>query len=1300
MAANSNDSLLARLIRVCIDNKPLVVLGVAALVVWGVLVAPFDWDIPWLPRNPVPVDAIPDIGEVQQIVFTDWPGRSPQDVEDQVTYPLTTALLGVPKVKEIRASSLFGFSSINIIFEDDADFYWTRSRILEKLSSLPGGSLPEGVIPTLGPDATTLGQVFWYTLEGVGPDGQPTGGWDLHELRTIQDWQVRYFLLSAAGVSEVASVGGFVQEYQIDVNPAAARVHGVTLAEIVKAIKDSNIDVGARTIEVNQVEYIVRGIGFIKTLQDIESAVVKVENNVPIRIQDVATVSLGPALRRGALDKAGAEAVGGAVIARYGDNPLQVIKNVKEKIAELEFSLPTKVLPDGTVSQVKIIPFYDRTGLIYETLGTLNVTLILETLVTIIVILAIIGHLPSSLLISGSLPLVILMVFIAMKSFGVDANIVSLSGIAIAIGTIVTMGIIVCENVLRRVRLRPISEGGSFRGLVIDATSEVGSSVLTAIATTVISFLPVFGMVGEEGRLFRPLAFTKTFALIGALLVGLMAIPPLIVPLFRRRDLKLTGRVILALLFVLAGIGAFFLWPWWIGAVLIAIGGYYLVRAKLSPVVQQKITDFASWILALVVAVLLALYWLPLGPEKGGLRNSVFVIGLIGLFLLLLAGFSKVYPATLRWALRHKLLFLILPLLFAIWGALGWLGFYRLASWLPTSVLNSKPAQALERLFPGLGKEFMPPLDEGSFLFMPALMPHASIGEALAILQAQDAAIDRLPEVDLVVGKLGRIESAIDPAPISMFETVVNYKPRYLSDEKGRPPRFRYDPDEVDLFRDERGRPLNAPDGKPYYVQGTYLRDEKGQLIPDKDGVYFRQWRPPLNPDLNPGREPWGGIRNPNDIWEEIIAAASMPGATVPAKLQPIQTRIIMLQSGLRAPLGVVVLGPDLASLESAGLEIERLLREVPGVEPDTVIADRVIGKPYLEIEINREKIARYGLRIQDVQNVIETAIGGKFLTRTVEGLERYPVRMRYQRELRGDIESLGEILVTVSADEQIPLNDLATITYVRGPQIIKSEDGRLVTYVTFDKRPGWAEVDVAEEAQSHLKASLEAGETKLPTGVTYSFTGMFENQQRSAKTMSILLPASLLAILVILYLQFGSFILSTFVFSGIIVAWAGGFILLWLYGQSGFLDFSLFGTNMRELFQVHPVNLSVAIWVGFLALFGVATDNGVLVATTIVQRLKQACPSDREGVRAITFEASVCRLRPCVMASATTILALLPLLTSQGRGADLMIPMALPSFGGMLMALLSLFVVPVLFCFHGELKVSRSRRGTLHKPP
>ena len=586
-------SFLGGIIWFCIHNKLVVTLLVLAIMTWGVMVAPFDWKVGDLPRSPVPVDAIPDIGENQQIVFTEWMGRSPEDVEDQIGYPLTVALLGIPEVKTIRSYSMFGFSSIYIIFNESAEFYWSRSRVLEKLNSLPAGTLPEGVQPALGPDATALGQILWYTLEGHDPDGNPTGGWDLDELRTIQDWYVRYSLTSAEGVSEVASIGGFVQEYQIDVDPDAMRAAKVSLADVFQAVRMTNVDVGARTIELNKVEYVIRGLGFIENVEDIEKTVLKVSDNVPITIKDVATVRLGPGLRRGALDKAGAEAVGGVVTVRYGFNPLESIKNVKQKITEISPGLPTKVVVDYTrttkqqvdayaethnlgmisgadpdfdpwvqhlrgqsrdqwpawitTSQVRVVPFYDRTGVIYETLGTLNTALSEEILVTIIVILVMVLHLRSSILISALLPLAVLMCFIAMKTFGVDANIVALSGIAIAIGTMVNMGIIVCENILKH--LDEASEESGREGamesdenspglplshsptlssaeVIFRASHEVAGAVVTAVSTTVVSFLPVFTMIAAEGKLFRPLAFTKTFALVAAVIVALTIIPP------------------------------------------------------------------------------------------------------------------------------------------------------------------------------------------------------------------------------------------------------------------------------------------------------------------------------------------------------------------------------------------------------------------------------------------------------------------------------------------------------------------------------------------------------------------------------------------------------------------------------------------------------------------------------------------------------------------------------------------------------------------------------------------------------
>ena len=563
-------------IRFCLENKWIVPLFIVCITAWGVMVAPFDWKLDFLPRNPVPVDAIPDIGENQQIVFTKWPGRSPRDVEDQISYPLTVSLLGLPGVKTIRSFSYFGYSSIYIIFKDDIDFYWSRSRVLEKLSSLPQGLLPDDVSPALGPDATALGQIFWYTLEGRDPEGNPTGGWNLDEIRSVQDWYVRYALQGAEGVAEVASIGGFVKEYQIDINPDALRAYDVSLAQIINAVRNSNLDVGARTIEVNRVEYVIRGVGFIRTLQDIEDIAITVrENNIPVQVKDVAHVHLGPALRRGALDKDGAEVVGGVVVVRYGENPLAIIQNVRAKIDEISPGMPEKALADGTVSKLTIVPFYDRTGLILETLGTLKAALTEEILVTGIVVVVMVFHLMSAVLIALVLPLAILIAFILMQLSQVQANIMALSGIAIAIGTMVDMGIVLCENILFHLNAAPADK--SRLEIVYEATIEVAGAVRTAVLTTVVSFVPVFALQAAEGKLFAPLAYTKTFALLGALFVSFILIPPAAHFLFRDWTERRRLRQGLSLAEVVAGlllIGTY-AFP---GLVLMLLGVSSLVR--------------------------------------------------------------------------------------------------------------------------------------------------------------------------------------------------------------------------------------------------------------------------------------------------------------------------------------------------------------------------------------------------------------------------------------------------------------------------------------------------------------------------------------------------------------------------------------------------------------------------------------------------------------------------------------------------------------------------------------------------
>ncbi len=1271
MSHPSRESGYYHLARFCIKNRVIVYWATALIAIWGLAVAPFDWKIPGLPRAPVPVDAIPDIGENQQIVFTEWSGRSPKDIEDQITYPLSAALMALPGVKTVRGYSMFGFSLVYVIFNDEVEFYWARTRVLESLSGRLASTLPEGAKPSIGPDATGLGQVFWYTLEGVDPAGRPAGGWDLHELRSLQDWYVRYALLSVPGVSEVASVGGFVQEYQVDVDPDRMRYHNVRLEEVVDAVRRANVDVGARTIEVNRVEYVIRGLGFIKSLEHIRDSTIKLAADTPILVRHVADVGLGPAERRGALDDSGRESVGGVVVVRYGENPLAVIGRVKEKIAEISVGLPKRTLPDGTVSQVRVLPFYDRTELIHETLDTLLSALSDQVLVTILVVIVMMAYLRSSLVVAGVLPLAVLACFIAMKGFGVDANIVALAGIAIAIGTLVDMGIIVTESAFKRLDEAP--EGADRLETIARASREVGGAVLTAVATTIVGFLPVFTLEAAEGKLFKPLAFTKTFALLASVVVALVLVPPLIYSVFGRK--KEPGRrswVPYEALIYGGGVLGFAL-DWRLGVFLCLVGSYNLAARRMPERFRARLQQVNTGVVAVGVTLALAAAWVPLGPDKGGWRNFLFVALLVGGVLLAFRLFQQVYASLLAWCLDHKAAFMALPCLCLLFGALIWLGYGRLAGWLPELVNNSAPGRYLARTFPGIGREFMPPLDEGSFLYMPVTMPHASIGEALDILQRQDRLISAIPEVEKAVGKIGRAESPLDPAPISMIETVINYRSEYLQDAGGSLQTFRFRHDEVDWFRTPEGEPVPAADGKPYHVQGRFERDENGRLIEDRDGKPFRLWRPALDPRLNPGRAGWAGIRNPDDIWKEIVQAGTLPGTTVAPKLQPISARMVMLQSGIRAGMGVKVYGDDLERIHGVSQRIEKFLREVDSIDPRSVIADRIIGKPYLEIEIDRRAIAQYGIDLQRVQEVIESAIGGKQITTT------------------------GKVLVAAPNGVHVPLMQLARLRYSPGPEMIRSEGAFVTGYVLFDKKPGFAETDVVEQAQAHLAARIAAGELEIPGGVGFAFTGNYANDLRAGQKLALIVPLSLLIIFFILYLHFRSAAASALVFSGVAVAWAGGFIMLWLYGQSWFLNFSVFGTSMRELFQVHPINLSVAVWVGFLALFGIASDDGVVMATYLKSSFESRTPRSVDEVRGATVAAGLRRVRPCLMTTATTLLALIPVLTSTGRGADLMVPMAIPCFGGMVLEAMTMLIVPVLYC---GIQESRLRRAPAPDDP
>ncbi|HYG78388.1 MAG TPA: efflux RND transporter permease subunit [Planctomycetota bacterium] len=1185
-----------------------------------------------------PVDAIPDIGEKQVIVYADWPGRSPQDVDDQVSYPLTTSLTGTPGVKSIRSMSGFGFSMVFVIFKDNVDYYWARSRVMERMN-VAQDRLPEGVTPILGPDATALGQIYWYTVEGEG--------FDLAELRSIQDWYIRYQLNAVEGVSEVASVGGYVKQYQIDVDPDRLRAHGVTLPEVYEAVRKSNIDVGAKVLEKNGVEFFIRGVGFVKKVEDLQNIVVKETQGTPIYVRNVANVTLGPDFRRGALDKGGVEAVGGVVVMRFGENPLNVMERVKEKIAQLETGLPQKTLADGRVSKVKIVPFYDRTDIVIETIDTLKEALTEEAIVGALVILVFLLHLRSTFATLITLPLAVAFSFILMYVFRVDSNIMSLAGLAIAIGDVGDMGIIMTENIYRHVAMN--TPGKSHFQKVYDGATEVGGAIITAVSNTIISFLPVFFLEGQEGKLFQPLAFTKTFAIGASVILAITVVPMMCYLLFhpvkwsRRATYTFAG--ILGLISTLAA-HEIFRWAY--------VG-----------------THYSGWPMAIAVGVIIALAVIRMATEKLlPLEQNVVSRGI-----------AAVYAPTLHWVLDHKKTFMLIPLAILFVGLSIWLGIGRTlypvewavnrfateemsieqkrAQYQKTDQIIKRPLvefsfvkwqrikksdgtsssrilwrrqdpkereselasgiQVLseKQIFPGIGREFMPPLDEGSLLYMPSLLPQAGLSQAVEINSKQDMAIASVPEVESVVGKLGRAESALDPAPISMMESIVILKP---TEEWRRLPVKR-------VFSDWPGW-IKAPLAWMWPEERTITKSE---------------------------------------ILTELQEKTAIPGV-LPTWLQPIQTRLVMLQTGFRAMMGVKIYGSDLREIEKIGLQMEGILRQVPGATD--VVADRIVGKPYIEIEIDRERIARYGVNIRDVQDIIEIGIGGENLTQTVEGRERYPIRVRYPRDLRADIADLEKILVPTASGAQVPLIQLASIKSITGPQEIKGEKGLLVGYVTMNTRDR-DEVSVVEDAEAELQGAVRDGRLKLPAGYYWEWSGQFENQQRATKRMQILVPVCLFIMFVMLYMGFRRKWIAPIIYFGVLVSASGGFIMLALWGS----------------------NLSIAVWVGFLVLFGIVDDDGVVMSTYLEDIFDQSKFNSAADIRAAVLQAGLKRIRPCLMTTATTVIGLMPVFWTQGRGSDVMQPMAIPVVGGMAVQLITLFIVPCLFCAVEEWKFKRAQR-------
>ncbi|MFH1846618.1 MAG: CusA/CzcA family heavy metal efflux RND transporter [Candidatus Omnitrophota bacterium] len=1044
--------MINKIIEICLKNR-IFVIGIFVLIS---LLGIFS-------LNKVPIDAMPDIGEMQVIVYADWPGRSPKDIEDQVIYPLTTGLMGTPGVKVVRSSSAFGFGLVNLIFKEGTDFYWARTRVLERLDYAKK-DIPRDVVITLGPDATALGQVFWYTVEGENLD--------LSELRSLQDWYIRYQLNAVEGVAEVASVGGYVKQYQIDIDPNKLLAHDVLLHEIITAVEKSNIDVGAKVFEEGGIEFIVRGKGFIEDVSDIENIVISEKDGVPVFVKNIATVVIGPEFRRGALDREGKEVTGGVILMRYGENPLEVIKRVKKKIIELSAGLP---------AGVKIVPFYDRTHLIKRTINTLKTALIQEVIITVLVISVFLLHFFGSFVISMVLPLGILIAFVLMYMFGIDANVMSLGGIAIAVGVMVDSGSIVVENIYRKLSLRQRDDRGNISSLerleiCREGAKEVGRPVFFALLTTIIGFLPIFVLTGQAGKLFRPLAFTKTFTMAGAAIIALVLLPTLC---------------------------------------------FYFLRGTLKHDDQNMVTSFLK----------------------------------------------RTYKPAISWSLKHKGIVVFVFLLLII----------------PGIVCGTLMKQ-----------EFMPPLNEGDLLFMPVLLPGASLTQVMDVMKKQDIIIkNNFPdEVKWVVGKLGRAETATDPAPVAMIETIVHLK------------------------------------DKKYWRKG--MTQEK--------------------------------------LIQQIREKTRMPGVS-PIMTQPIRNRIDMLATGIQTPVGIKVFGSDLDKAVQIAIQIERALSNLKGaVSP---YAERVSNRPYFEIEIDRQKAARYGMMVSDVQQVVMTAIGGMNITTTVEGRERYPVRIRYLRELRDSPEALDRIFVCTLSGEHIPLAQVARLKKVPGPAIINSEDTqtyvRIFVNVDQDKV---GLIDFVKDAKQEIKEKIRKGEIVFPQGYFMTWAGQFKSEMESRERLvpAFIIALSIIALLLYLAFKKGSSLLL--LFTAMPVSLVGGIIFLFVFG----------------------FKFSTAVWVGFIALFGISTDNAVVLLSVLDELFKANTPKNIQGIHELIVKGGLLRIRPVMIATMTTILALMAIMFSRGTGSEIMKPMAAPTVGGLMTATLSsVILIPVLYAY---LKERAFRKG------
>lgn len=1065
--------MINRLIEWSLRNRFLVACGTLFIIAFGLLA---------LYRTPV--DAVPDLSENQVVVFADWPGRGPQEVEDQVTYPLSVNLQGLAGVKTVRATSMLGFSLITVIFHDGIDNYFVRSRVLERLNYL-AQLLPAGVTPRLGPDATGLGWVYQYYLD-VDPSKSPGGGYDLGQLRAVQDWLIRYQLNAVPGVAEVGSIGGFVRQYQIEISSIKLRAAGVGLDELMLAVERSNLNVGGKVLEENGVEFVVRGLGLIKSLEDLESIVLKEVKGTPVYLRDVATIQIGGDFRRGALDLNGREVVGGIVVMRTGENAMEVIRAVKEKIAQINPSLPPGV---------SIKSFYDRGELIARTIDTLRHALIEEIILVTCAHIIFLWHFRSILVVTFPLPVSILISFILMRLFGISSNLMSLAGIAIAIGVLVDAAIVMTENVIRHCEKAEESKGRALTGserweVTFQASKQVGRPIFFAMVIIILAFVPVFALQGQEGKLFHPLAFTKTFAMIGSTLLAVTIVP-----------------------------------------------------------------------------VLCA--WLVRGPFHAEDRN------------LLMRGLLSIYDPVLSWALRWRKTVLGAATLLLITAFL-------LAFGLPRTLLDKLDQSGHRKLaasFAGFGKEFMPALNEGSLLFMPVLLPSVSLTEVKRIMAWQDRAISEVPEVASAAGKLGRADTPTDPAPVEMIETTIMLKPE-------------------------------------------------------------DQWRE--------------GMTREKLVAELTEKLSAVPGY-VPGFLQPIENRILMLSTGIRAQLGVKILGDNLESLQQKAFEIERIVQQIPGAVG--VAPSRVQGKPYLNIEIDRQAMARFGLRAADVLMGVEAGLGGRTVGTVIQGRERYPIQVRVQKTERADLEELGRLLISTPAGQFVPLGQVARIRRELGPSEIASENGRLRVFVQANVS-GRDLGSFVEEVKRRVQKELT-----LPQGMTIEYSGEYENQIRAGQTLRLILPAVILIIYLLLFVVYGSALEAAHVILAVPFALTGGVFLQWLLGY----------------------NFSVAVWVGYIALFGTAIQTGVVMVVYLEEALAKkraalGAAFTREHLIQAIKDGARLRLRPKVMTVATIVASLLPIMWSTQTGAEVMKPLATPVIGGMLSSLLHILIVtPVIFAWLRE---------------